>query len=399
MKRYRLFLMMGLIAVLFPFAAFQGGSNPEASPNTNNHPGNGYRIVGYVTGWRGLDFSTIQAEKLTHINYAFANCIDGEIRFGSEENRTYNDSINVQDLADLGKLKGKNPNLKILISVGGWSMSKNFSDVALTEESRAKFASSAVAFIKKHQIDGVDIDWEYPGQIGAGNVFRAADKQNFTLLLKKVREYLDVESEKEGKKGPDRYLLTIATGASQRYIDNTELAEAQKYLDFINIMTYDFHTGSSPLTGHHANLYLSEIPGTTSRSTDKAVRMHVDAGVPSEKLVLGVPFYGRIWYGVPSRNNGLYQVADSGSGSAPYSKIKTDFNQEEGFVKHKDEAAAAVFLFNKDDKTFVTYDDLNTLVQKMEYVKKNNLGGVMFWEYSHDHNSELLSTIYEELMK
>jgi len=389
--------LFSLVTVLFQFSACQGREKPEAGEEAGNHPGNEFKVVGYVTGWRGLDFSTIQAEKLTHINYAFANCVNGEIRFGPEEDTTYDATSNARDLVNLRKLKSKNPNLKILISVGGWSWSKNFSDAALTEESREQFAASAVSFLKKHQLDGVDIDWEYPGQIGDGNVFRAVDKQNFTLLLIKVREYLDIESKKDGKKDPDKYLLTIATAADQRYIDNTELGEAQKYLDFINIMTYDFHTGSSQLTGHLANLYPSDMPGTTNKSVDKAVRIHIDAGIPAEKLVLGVPFYGRIWRGVSPENNGLFQESESGGGSVPFSKIKVDFTEEKGFVKHTDETAAAVFLFNKDSQTFVTFDDLSTLAHKLEYVKENKLGGVMFWEYSHDYNSELLITIHDGL--
>lgn len=397
MKRNRVLGMICLIVIFFQLSACQSSRKPEAREETDPYSGHDYRVIGYVTGWGKLDFSTIKADKLTHINYAFANCINGEIRFGPEENSTFDDTSNSEDLANLRKLKQKNPDLKILISVGGWSWSRNFSDAALTEESREKFAASAVAFLKKYQLDGLDIDWEYPGQVGAGNVFREADKENFTLLLKKVRECLDIESDKEGKKGSDSYLITIATGADQKYIDHTELGEAQKYLDFINIMTYDFHTGSSPLTGHLANLYPSEMPGSTGRSVDRAVRMHIEAGVPPEKIVLGIPFYGRIWYGVPAEYNGLYQVADSGSGSAPYSEIKIDFTEENGFLKHQDEKAAAVFLFHEDSQTFITFDDLNTIERKVEYVKQNNLGGIMFWEYSHDYNSELLNIIHRAL--
>ena len=165
-----------------------------------------------------------------------------------------------------------NKNLKILISIGGWSWSKNFSDAALTEASREKFTNSAVAFMQKHQIDGIDLDWEYPGLVGDGNVYRAEDRENFTTLLKVIREKLDAISTQDNK-----FLLTIATGAFQDYLDHTNMKEAHQYLDFINIMTYDFHTGGSRKTGHHANLKISTSDNNTyQRNAITAVDQHLN---------------------------------------------------------------------------------------------------------------------------
>lgn len=393
-KFYRFLGQIGLIlTVLILVSACLGRDKSDTTQKQKNTIEVDYKIIGYVAGWVGLDFSTIQAEKLTHINYAFANCVDAEVIFGTDKDLIDDAQLNAKDLENLKKLKSINPNLKILISVGGWTWSKNFSDAALTNESREKFAQSAVEFLTRYNLDGVDLDWEYPGQIGDGNIFRPEDKGNFTLLLKRMRELLDAQSEIDGKTGSNKYLLTIATGANQAYIDNTDLREAQKYLDFINIMTYDFHSGLDTITGHHANLYLSDTPGTTNMSVVNSVKIHIEAGVPPEKLVLGVPFYGRKWSGVIPENNGLYQPAKTVGSTVSYRKIMTEYTEENGFQRYWDETAQSPILFNSNSQVFVSYEDTASLKLKLNWLKSNNLGGVMFWEYALDYNEELLHTI------
>ena len=246
------FLMLGLIVC----CGITGCRLNQEDPKTGEpeEDGTAYKVVGYVAGYRDMDFKTIAAGKLTHINYAFANVIDGKVAFGTPETMIDDTELNANDLVELQDLKEMNPQLKILVSVGGWTWSGNFSDAALTEDSRKKFAASAVAFLKKYHLDGIDIDWEYPGQVGAGNTFRKEDKENFTLLLKEVRQHLDEQSKLDGRTGNEMYLLTIASGADTAYFEHTNLGEAHQYLDFINIMSYDFHNGLHRLTGHHANL-------------------------------------------------------------------------------------------------------------------------------------------------
>src|SRR4029077_6873502 len=135
------------------------------------------------------------------------------------------DTIN---LINLKKLKEKNPLLKILISIGGWSWSKNFSDAVLSDSSRLAFASSATALVKRFDLDGVDIDWEYPGQIGDGNIYRPEDKENFTLMLRELKNSLNTFTTSSG----DHHVLTIAAGADSSFLSHTNMKEAQKYLDY-----------------------------------------------------------------------------------------------------------------------------------------------------------------------
>lgn len=352
-----------------------------------------YNVVGYVAGYRDFDFSKIDAKKLTHINYAFANVIDGKVQF--DTTNIDNSSLKTTDLEELYKLKQTNPKLQILVSVGGWTWSGNFSDAALTEKSRAVFAKSCADFIKKYKLDGIDIDWEYPNQRGAGNVYRPEDKRNFTLLLKEVREALNTLTEDEGNK--KHYLLTIATGADEGYIINTELGEVQKYLDFINIMTYDFYNGWHKTTGHHANFESSSYPERDKNSVVNAIKLHLNAGVPRTKLNVGIPFYGRKWEGVlSSENNGLFQRAESIGEIDYYRNIVLNINKN-GFTRYWDSKAKAPYLWNPDKKIFISYEDSESMALKIKYIKELGLAGVMFWEYSDDYQQELLDAMDNNL--
>ena len=145
-------------------------------------------IIGYVGGFRGLIATdSIDVWRLSHINYAFIDVKDNRAWLHNETT----DTVNLRELSELKKI---NPGLKILISIGGWSWSKNFSDAVLTDTSTQNFALSAVAIVSKYNLDGIDIDWEYPGMIGDSNMYRPEDKQHYTTLFKKLREVLIVSA-------------------------------------------------------------------------------------------------------------------------------------------------------------------------------------------------------------
>lgn len=342
-----------------------------------------YKIIAYLADWADWSVQDIDAKKLTHINYAFATIEEGKV-----VPKVLNQKLGKIHL--LKEIKAKNPHLKTLISIGGWG-ADGFSDAALTDESRTLFADTAVEFMKEYGFDGVDIDWEYPCSSAAGIVSRPEDKQNFTLLLKKTREKLD----EEGKRDNKHYLLTIAAGAGQYFIDGTEMDLAQHYLDFINLMTYDFATGVDKVTGHHTNLYESRIcPG---HSSEKAVNLFMAQGIPASKLILGVAFYGRAWSGVDSKNNGLGQPGTPGvkNISTSYANISANLVNKNGFTRYWDGDAKAPYLYNGD--IFITYDDEESVGYKVDYIKKTGLGGAMFWEYSSDKTGALLGVLYEGL--
>lgn len=367
------------------FLLFLSCTSKEKEVKQHDTIPTGKKIIAYVIDWKnnwGDNFE--KAKQITHINYAFANIKDGKVIEGKD--------TDTEIIKKLNNLKQVNKNLKILISVGGWSWSKNFSDAVLTEESREKFANSAIAFMQRHKIDGIDLDWEYPGLPGDGNVHRPEDKENFTAILKLLREKLDALTTSQNK-----YLLTIASGASQNYLNHTNMREAHIYLDFINIMTYDFHGGGERKTGHHANLNPSGYDDNAIvRNATSAVQAHVNAGIPIDKIVLGVPFYGRWWKGTDPKNHGLYQKTNGATGSYNYDAIIDSINSNKGYVEYWDEAANVPYIWRQKDSLFITYDNAKSLKYKVEFVNNNQLGGIMFWQFNGD-NGTLLNTIYDNL--
>lgn len=336
-------------------------------------------LIGYVLSEALPTVTAEDAQKMTHINVAFAHVVNAHVTVAS----TFN-------LDRLGRLREYNPDLGILLSIGGWG-SGGFSEAAATAQGRRTMAQTAVEILREFELDGIDVDWEYPCCSVAGIASSPQDKRNFTLLLKELREALDGQGEQDGR----HYALTIAAGADQYFLDGTEMAEVEKYLDWILLMTYDLRGGFQTLTGHHTNLFTPT--GDLFRiSADAAVRMFVEAGVPKEKLVIGSAFYSRMWQNVPNRNNGLFQPSPGAGGVGPrYTELVAEYINKKGFVRHWDAEAQAPYLFN--GSTFISYDDPQSLAAKCAYVKEQNLKGIMFWEYSCDRTGNLLEALHQEL--
>ncbi|MDX1619187.1 MAG: glycoside hydrolase family 18 protein [Balneolaceae bacterium] len=347
----------------------------------------GYRVIGYTLGERGKAIRPSEAAKLTHINYAFAN-VDWE------GNVVLENPEDGKRLHRLTELRAYNPDLKILLSIGGWVWSDYFSDAALTADTRSRFARTSVDLLRKYDLDGIDIDWEYPGQRGEDNIYRPEDRENFNRLLKAVREELNRQGRGDGR----RYLLTIAAGANRSFLEHTDMAEAQKYLDFVNLMTYDFHGSWTPVTGHHTNLFPTGR-NEQSNAAVRAVELFLEAGIPRKKLVLGVAFYGRGWTGVKAENNGLYQSYEKSLPGLSYSEIADSILDRNGFTRYWDNRAKAPYLWNSERKIFYTFDDVESLRHKTEFIRSEGLGGVMYWEHSNDPDEVLLNVLYENLLQ
>jgi len=362
---------------------------PTTTPPTSPVPApSGKVILGYYAGWAaysGYKPSQIPATRLTHINYAFA-------KIGSDLKIALGDpAVDPGNLSALVKLKNVNPNLKILISVGGWNDSGRFSDAALTDASRTAFADSVVAFIKKYGLDGVDIDWEYPVSGGlATNTRRPEDKQNYTVLLAKLREKLTQQGAKDGR----HYWLTAAGSAGSSYAKNVELSKIHQYLDYALVMTYDINGPWDAFTGFNAPLYASDGPTAYYRwSVDSAINMYLSSGFPASKLVMGIPFYGYVFRGVAPANNGLYQAFASGA-SASYDSIQSQYAANPAFAAYNSDAVAP-WLFGGD--TFISYDNAESITRKAQYIKTRKLAGAGIWELSQNRNGTLLDIIHQNL--
>jgi len=338
-------------------------------------------IIAYVFPQdRAIAPGEVDGRRVTRINYAFANVKGGEVVEGF--------SHDAENLALLTSLKRENPELTVVVSVGGWTWSGGFSDAALTAESRRRFVESAVRFVTRHKLDGVDIDWEYPGMVGNGNPFRAEDKQNYTLLLRDLRVRLDAEGKRLGR----HFVTSIATGSSTHFLENTEMEKVQRYVDTVNVMTYDYYMpGVDKVTGHDAPLLASE-DDPKHVSAERTVREYLEAGAPAAKIVLGVPFYTRSWSEVASGRHGLFREGKPARGLR-FSLGDVAGLLENGYVRYWDAKAAVPYLYNEQRGIFISYEDEESVARKCDFVIDRGLGGVMFWEYFSDPSGELLDAV------
>jgi chitinase len=354
-----------------------------ALPVSAGTPAANYRIVGYVA--EASPMPHISAGKLDVINYAFARVQpDGQVVFPSP--------VAGNTLASLVALRKANPSLKVIVSIGGWG-ADYFSDVALTEATRQRMADSVAALVEQHDVDGVDIDWEYPTLPGAGISHRPEDKRNFSLMLEALRARLDRLG---AARGGRHYYLTIAAADSE-FVAGIELLRASRSLDWINLMTYDFHQSLTPTTGHHAGLHLSALAPADDRAGDKAVAQFLAAGVPAGKLNLGVAFYGRAFTGVDPAHDGLQQKYAKYVGDPSWRELVANYIDKNGYVRHWDAQAQAPYLWNASTRTFVSYEDPQSLRAKADFIKAKGLGGVMYWEQGLDRNEELLDVLDQSL--
>lgn len=369
MKLKHRILAVGLLCCVSTLCSAEGKSAP------------GPIVVGYVfPNGTALNPEQIDARHLNRINYAFAVLADGRLATASQ--------TDAKNLALVVALKKENPSLTVLISAGGWLGSGNFSGMALTAQSRKVFIDSVMDFLSRYDLDGLDVDWEYPGLPGPGHAFLPEDTQNFTFLLNELRARFDKEEKTLGRK----LYLTIAAGASDEYLQHTEMAKVQRYVDSVNVMAYDFNDGPPRGVTVHQSALFNDPADPNKNSADASLGAFERAGVPPEKLVLGVPFYGRAWDGVDSENHGLFKPGKPSSlDFIPYATISTMIGH--GYTRYWDAAASASYMYSPDQKIFVSYDDPQSLAAKCSYVLDHGLGGIEFWNDSDDPSGALLGAI------
>jgi len=393
------------------------GSGPASSANSARDGvfSRPRRIIGYYAGWtsKAKNYTPldIPADKLTHVNYAFA-LIDVDGRAALPDPETDIGHADVAASPDLGSLRGnfnqlrllkeRHPHLRTLISIGGWTGSGRFSDAVATERKRREFVGSCIAlFITRWPgvFDGIDIDWEFPVCCGLPeNSYRPDDKENCTLLFLELRRQLDELGAVTGR----HYLLTAAFPAGRKLpLTCFDVLEAGRILDWINVMTYDmneserngvtnFNAPLRPTTGDPGSLAVRQ-----AWSVEGTARVFKEAGVPREKIVIGVPFYGRGFTGVPNVNDGLFQPF-TGTMSPDYHTIEADFLTK--FQRFWHPEAGAPWLYDAESGTMLSYDDPDAIAGKTYFVREQGLGGVMLWELSGDDDeSSLLTAISSQL--
>ena len=322
----------------------------------------GYKIIAYYTG-NGETIKQYPVEKLTHIIYSFLKLQNDTLTFQNEEQR--------RSLQQLVQLKNNYPQLKIMVSIGGWGGCAPCSDLFSSAAHRSTFAKTTVALFKQYNIDGIDLDWEYPAIEGhPGHKYAQADKENFTALVKSLREEMG-----------NKYLLTFAAGGFINYLEQSiDWKKVVPLVDFINLMTYDLVGGYSTVTGHHTPL-AGYKPG--QESTEKCVNWLLRKNIPPDKLIIGAAFYARVWENVSDSNHGLYQSGKFKQGVA-YKNFVDYFSDSSGFTYHWDKKAKAPFQYNQQNKLFATFDDKRSIGEKSKFIRWKKLGGIMFWELGED---------------
>lgn len=306
-------------------------------------------VVAYVTSWSEV---MPDPQYMTHINYAFGHVNENfnGVKIDNEKR--------LKQIVDLRKQK---PELKVLLSIGGWG-SGRFSEMAANDEYRRAFAADCDRVVKEFALDGIDIDWEYPTSSMANISSSPDDTENFTLLMQDIRAAIGNEKE-----------LTLATVASARYIDFKAILP---FVDFVNIMAYDM--ASAPK--HHSALYPSGHSGDIT--SDGAVTAHLKAGVPPSKLVMGMPFYGRGGDGYPSFQD--------------YNKVG---NTDTQYTEKWDEMAQVPYLADKNDTLVFGFENPRSLAIKCQYILDKDLLGGMYWDYSGDNEQgDLRCTVAENLL-
>jgi chitinase len=356
-------------------------SLPSGQIATSSTPG-GMRVVGYLASWgvgsKGTRIADLPANNLTHIFYAFGN-VEKDGRAGVDDPGTNFD--------ELSRLKARYPHLKLSMSIGGWTGSGRFSDIALTDSSRRKFVASAIdLFIRQHPglFDGIDIDWEFPVAGGLeGNAERPVDRENFTALLAELRRELDAAGAADNR----HYELTIAASARPQEIANLEIERIDPLLDFINVMTYDYHSAPGT-TNFNAPLFAAKGDPTPDLNVDASMRVFLAAGVAPGKLLVGIPFYGHGYGSVANVNHGLFQ---QGTNPAGWREMGGDWRVlsrtrllDPHYARYWESQAQVPFLYDSTSGTWVSYDDPQSVAAKTHYVRERGLGGVVIWELGGD---------------
>lgn len=364
--RFAFSLFAGLVTVAFSC------NNPATEPAAKQS----LDVIAYYVG-DGSDLDQYPVSDLTHIIYSFLHLDGNKLAFDNDKSEAA--------FARLVALKATHPDLKVLLSLGGWSACKSCSDVFSTPQARLEFAESVRDLVINHGADGLDLDWEYPAIEGfPGHPFKSEDKPNFTELVRVLRQTVGDSTE-----------LSFAAGGFSKYIEESiDWANVMPLVNRVNVMTYDLVGGYSTTTGHHTPLYGSHHQ---QQASDPAILSLLEMGVPSEKIVIGSAFYGRVWENVDSTNNGLYRSGAFKQG-VNFKGLDKYLSDNPGYEEYWDDSTKALHMYNAEKGIFLTLDDRRSVQLKTEYALDSGLGGIMFWHLTADTPSGgLLQTITETI--
>ncbi|WP_068777347.1 glycoside hydrolase family 18 protein [Paenibacillus sp. FJAT-26967] len=334
-------------------------------------------------------------DKITEVKFAEKNIDVAFIAFAQiDKNRVYfheDKAVDGEIKENIKTLKKNNPQTRLVLAIGGYGAG-GFSDASLGEN-RREFTDNIIALLKELNLDGIDIDWEYPASDAWGTQkSRPEDTQNFTLLMKELREKMNLLPHKKKK-----YILSFASGTQDWYFKNVEVETVQKYVDYINLMSYDLTGKWSDTTGYNSNLY-ADADNKSVTSVDKIISMYLEHHIDPQKILLGVPAYSYGWKDVKSEGDGSFSPGtpiEINKVDLSYKALEEDYFDKNNFKRYYDEQAKAAYLF--DGETFISYEDKEALKEKIAYIKAKNLGGAMVWEYSQDSEDGIMKYLGDHL--
>ncbi|KAF2994063.1 hypothetical protein E8E13_002284 [Curvularia kusanoi] len=351
-----------------------------------------YRAIAYYPSWaiyaRGYLPENVPADKLTHLLYAFAdNKPDGTVFLGDgtigEEEVDWKPDW-YTTIENLNLLKRRNKNMKLLLSIGGWQnayQERHFDAPASTEAGRQRFADSCIDLIKHFGFDGIDIDAAYPQNCEDGN--------NLQHLLRSIRSAMDAYAIELGQGSCEQphFVLSLAGPADQDFYRRLPLGNLAQIVDFINLKAYDFSGSWSPNVAHQANLHPSKsMPACTPLNADSIINFYTSNGVPHQKIVLGMPLFGRAFENTSGLGEAFEGIGQSGSwenGVWDYRDLPRPDARDVS-----DEDVGANYSYDSLNKTLISYDNLPISSCKAQYIKDKKLGGAMWWELSADKRGE-----------
>ena len=369
--------------------------------------------------------SSMDAKTISHINYAFLDVDkNGDLQLTDEyadfqmatlpelEGLTYGAPY-AGVIGALIILKIKNPHLKLGISVGGWSKSGNFHDIAKDKVKRQNFASNLAKFIDYIGFDFVDIDWEHPTVSRDGCPGGPEDTENFTLLMKELRNALDNLGEKNGR----HYELSIAMSAELDILPTIEYDKVLGIIDFLNLMTYDLAGSWTPYTSHQTPLYTNEAYNHQTMNAKNSANAAIEYfektygnAIDYKKILIGVAAYTRGWAGVKDdgldkNSPGLYATATPNSvestdgsegGIYPFGEID-QLIEKYDLVEYFDNTAKAAYYYSPTKGYFFTCDSEKSVAAKGKYVKEKEIGGLIMWMASQDGENRLKRAIFNSM--
>ncbi|KAL7807211.1 family 18 glycoside hydrolase [Trichoderma gracile] len=354
--------------------------------------------VVYYADWSIYDAAflpqQLPAEDITHLLYAFAGIEpDGSVvsmdPWADEEKMLSipggsgrNDTQDANDVhgavEQVFLLKKRHRHMKTLLSIGGWNMSQSgkFEPVLGTTEGRIRFAKTAVNLLANWGLDGIDIDYEYP--------INEREAVGFVDLLRECRKALDEYASHHNQRY--HYLLTAAVSAAQQHYKWLDMPAIDQYLDAWHLMAYDYAGSWDDQSGDQSNVFHDATnPNRTRANSDQAVNDYVAAGVSPDKIILGIPLYGRSFMNTDGPGRPYEGV---GEGSIEKGVWLYRDLPRPGSVVNVNRDIIAAYSYDNATRELVTYDNLETTALKAEYLGKKGLGGAVFWEASGDRSGD-----------